>query len=58
MQSNNIQNFFDIGNTLRNSIAFDGGTDKFTYFVSYTNFKNEGIVHNTALNKHNLLSNA
>ena len=55
---NNIQNFFDIGNTLRNSIAFDGGTDKFTYFVSYTNFKNEGIVHNTALNKHNLLLNA
>lgn len=55
---NNLQNFFDTGSTLRNSVSIDGGTDKFTYFVSYTNFKNEGIVHNTKLNKHNLLLNA
>ena len=54
---NNIQNFFDIGNTARNSLAISGGTDKFSYYVSYTNFNNEGIVHNTKLNKHNLLLN-
>ena len=54
---NNLQNFFDTGSTLRNSIAIDGGTDKFTYYLSYTNFDNQGIVHNTDLNKHNLLLN-
>ncbi len=54
---NNLQNFFDRGNTVRNSIAINGGTDKFSYYVSYTNFNNEGIVHNTKLNKHNILMN-
>ncbi|HOY04436.1 MAG TPA: SusC/RagA family TonB-linked outer membrane protein [Saprospiraceae bacterium] len=54
---NNIQSFFDIGNTARTSLAISGGTDKSTYYVSYTNFNNEGIVHNTNLNKHNLLLN-
>lgn len=54
---NNINDFFDIGSTLRNSISIDGGNDKFNYYVSYTNFDNQGIVHNTELNKHNLLLN-
>lgn len=54
---NNNQNFFDIGNTARNSFAISGGTDKYSYYISYTNFNNEGIVHNTKLNKHNLLLN-
>lgn len=54
---NNLYDFFDTGNTARNNISIDGGTDKFTYRVSYTNFNNAGIVHNTKLNKHNLLLN-
>ncbi len=54
---NNVQSFFDIGNTARNSFTIDGGTDKFNYYVSYTNFNNEGIVHNTKMNKHNVLLN-
>lgn len=54
---NNIQNFFDIGHTWRNNVTIDGGNDKFTYYLSYTNFKNDGIVHNTELNKHNILFN-
>ncbi len=54
---NNSQNFFDIGNTARNSFTISGGTDKNTYYISYTNFRNEGIVHNTKLNRHNLLLN-
>ncbi len=53
----NLKHFFDVGNTARNSIAIDGGTEKFTYYLSYTNFTNNGIVHNTKLNKHNLLLN-
>ncbi|MEO6760429.1 MAG: SusC/RagA family TonB-linked outer membrane protein [Saprospiraceae bacterium] len=54
---NNLQDFFDIGNTARNSVSIDGGTDKFTYYVSYTNFSNNGIVHNTKLIKNNILLN-
>ena len=49
--------FFDIGNTARNSVAISGGTDKFNYYVSYTNFNNQGTVHNTKLNKNNVLLN-
>jgi TonB-linked SusC/RagA family outer membrane protein len=54
---NNLQNFFDLGSTARNSISMDGGSDKFAYYVGYTNFSNLGIVHNTKLNKHNLVLN-
>lgn len=54
---NNIQSFFDIGNTARNSVSISGGTDKNTYYIAYTNYSNEGIVHNTKLNKNNLLIN-
>jgi TonB-linked SusC/RagA family outer membrane protein len=54
---NNIQNFFDLGSTARNTVTIDGGTDKFNYYVSYTNFNNQGTVMNTKLNKHNLLMN-
>lgn len=53
----NLQNFFDIGHTYRNNVAISGGNDKTSYYVSYTNFKTEGIVHNTNLNKHNLQLN-
>jgi TonB-linked SusC/RagA family outer membrane protein len=54
---NNIQSFFDIGSTARNSLAINGGSDKFSYYVSYTNFNNQGIVKNTKLNKHSVLLN-
>ena len=54
---NNIQNFFDVGSTIRNSVSIDGGNGKYSYYVSYTNFNNEGVVHNTKLNRHSLLMN-
>ncbi|MEO6037096.1 MAG: SusC/RagA family TonB-linked outer membrane protein, partial [Saprospiraceae bacterium] len=54
---NNLYDFFDTGSTARNNISIDGGTDKFTYRLSYTNFNNQGIVHNTKLNKNNFLLN-
>jgi TonB-linked SusC/RagA family outer membrane protein len=54
---NNLRNFFDTGSTLRNNVSIDGGNDKFTYFLSYTNFNNVGTVMNTKLNKHNVQLN-
>jgi TonB-linked SusC/RagA family outer membrane protein len=53
----NLENFFEIGTTARNSFSIDGGNDRFTYFLSYTNFVNNGIVLNTELKKHNLQLN-
>ncbi len=53
----NIQNFFDIGETNRNNISIKGGSDKYTYLVSFTNFNNNGIVPHTNLHKNNLLLN-
>ncbi|MBK8955885.1 MAG: SusC/RagA family TonB-linked outer membrane protein [Saprospiraceae bacterium] len=55
---NNVKNFFEIGQTVRNNFSISGGSDKFTYLLSYTNFNNEGIVLNTELKKHNLQLNA
>jgi TonB-linked SusC/RagA family outer membrane protein len=54
---NNLANFFEVGSTLRNSVSIDGGTDKYSYFLSYTNFNNQGTVLNTNLNKHNIQLN-
>jgi TonB-linked SusC/RagA family outer membrane protein len=53
----NLQNFFDDGQTLRNNISISGGSDKYSYFLSYTNFNNSGIVPNTNLHKNNILLN-
>ncbi len=54
---NNFQNFFDIGTTFRNNVSIGGGNDKMTYFLSYTNFNNKGIMPHTFFNKHNVLLN-
>ncbi len=54
---NNLKNFFEIGQTSRINFRIDGGTDKFNYLFSYTNFNNDGIVLNTELKKHNFQFN-
>ena len=53
----NVENFFEIGQTIRNNFSISGGSDKFTYLLSYTNFDNKGIVLNTELKKHNIQMN-
>jgi len=42
-----IQNFFDIGTTLSNSIFFSGSKNDFNYYASYSNVDQEGILQNT-----------
>lgn len=53
----NIQNFFDIGNSLRNNISVTGGSEKWNYHLAYTNFLTNGIVAHTNSNKNNILFN-
>ncbi len=42
-----LENFFRTGATYSNSINLQGGTDKLTYYVSYSNTTQDGILENT-----------
>lgn len=44
---NQLENFFRTGSTYTNSINLQGGTEKLTYYASYSNTKQNGILHNT-----------
>jgi TonB-linked SusC/RagA family outer membrane protein len=49
--------FFNKSMTYTNSVAIDNSFDKGSYRLSYTNFKNNGIVPNSEILKNNLLMN-
>ncbi|PSR08401.1 MAG: hypothetical protein C7N36_22145, partial [Bacteroidetes bacterium] len=42
-----LQNFFKTGATYQNGINLSGGTDKLTYYTSFSNTTQEGILENT-----------
>nr|WP_245999619.1 SusC/RagA family TonB-linked outer membrane protein [Paraflavitalea soli] len=44
---NKLREFFDVGNTITNTISVDGGTDKTTARFSVTNVTNKWIIPNT-----------
>lgn len=51
---NQLQEFFNRGNTTTNSIAFSGGTNGFTYRLSYSNLNQNGILQNTYYKRNTL----
>ncbi len=52
----NVENFFDIGQTFNNSIAFAGGDEKNSFYTSYSNVYSDGIMpqDNDVYNRHTL----
>ena len=48
---NNVENLFDNGSILENSITISGGTDKSTLSLTATRTQNEGYVPNTEYDK-------
>lgn len=54
----NVSDIFQTGTNLQNNISFSGGTDRNTYRLSYGYLRNEGIIANNLLNRHNLTFNA
>lgn len=40
----NMKNFFDAGFRYSNSLSFNGATDKSTYFVSFSQISDDGII--------------
>ncbi len=49
--------FFENPMTYVNTIALDNGNEKGSYRISYTNYKQDGLLPNSELNRHNLLFN-
>jgi outer membrane receptor protein involved in Fe transport len=49
--------FFKKSQTYTNTIAVENAFDKGNYRLSYTNYKNDGIVPNSSLKRNNLLMN-
>ncbi|MEO6133250.1 MAG: SusC/RagA family TonB-linked outer membrane protein, partial [Saprospiraceae bacterium] len=44
---NQLQDFFDQGHTLTNGFYFSGSRSDFTYYASYSNSNQQGILQNT-----------
>jgi TonB-linked SusC/RagA family outer membrane protein len=53
-QPDNIKDYFQIGTTYINNIAFNGTTDRSSLRLSYTNLDNKGIMPNTDLKRNSL----
>ncbi len=53
---NNPEDFFRTGKTFDHNVAISGGTSNSSYFVSYSNKSEEGIVLNNDFNRHNFLA--
>lgn len=49
-----LQNFFQTGHTLNNSLSFSGGSDRFTYNAAYANMYQKGILDNTDYKRHTI----
>ncbi len=48
---------FDTGYTADNTISINGGSDKATYYVSYTNTNNDGVVGNLGFKRNTVNAN-
>jgi TonB-linked SusC/RagA family outer membrane protein len=47
-QKNNLRDFYDRGTSFINTIALSGGTDKSTFYLSYGNTTEDGIIPTNA----------
>jgi TonB-linked SusC/RagA family outer membrane protein len=54
---NNVDEILQNGYNWQSNIAFSGGTDRNTFRFSYGYLKNEGVIANNVLNRHNFSLN-
>ncbi len=52
-QPDNVKNFFETGSNLVNTVALEGGSDKYTLRFSYTNNHAKSILPNAGLDRNN-----
>lgn len=55
---NQLQEFFNLGNTLTNGFYLSGANNGFTYYASYSNTNQNGILENTYYKRNTLTFNA
>lgn len=53
-----LQEFFNIGNTLSNAVHISGSSGGFTYYASYSNLNQNGILDNTKYKRNTVTFNA
>ena len=53
-----LDQFFRIGHTLNNSVNISGALNNFTYYLSYANARQEGIMDNTSYDRNSLNLNS
>ena len=51
---NQLESFFRLGSTLNNSVYLSGSKENFTYYASYSNLAQEGILENTDYTRNTL----
>ena len=57
-EPDNVKDFYRTGTTVINSVALAGGDDKSTFRMSITDFRQEGFVPNTALDRQSFSFNS
>ncbi|MBV6639580.1 MAG: SusC/RagA family TonB-linked outer membrane protein, partial [Cyclobacteriaceae bacterium] len=55
---NQLDEFFNYGNTLSNSVNLSGSKEGFTYYASYSNTNQNGILENTYYKRNTILFKA
>ncbi len=53
-QPNNVRDYFEIGHTINNTVAVNGGNENMTYRLSYNNTNIKGVMPNTSLTRNNV----
>lgn len=56
-QPTNIKDFYDIGKAFQNSLSLSGGTDKSTYYLSFTDLSQTGVIPTTDYHRNNFTLN-
>lgn len=56
-QPDNIKDFYDIGKTFQNSLSLNGGNDKSTYYLSFTDLAQTGVIPTTDYHRNNFTLN-
>ncbi|MFH6981883.1 SusC/RagA family TonB-linked outer membrane protein [Marinoscillum luteum] len=53
----NVQDFWETGNTFQNSLSLSGGNADATYFLSFNDMQQNGVMINTDMRRNNLTFN-
>jgi TonB-linked SusC/RagA family outer membrane protein len=56
-QPDNVRDFYDVGKTFQNSISLNGGNERSTYYLSFTDLAQTGVIPTTDYHRNNFTLN-